>query len=167
LIDLPILIISTTFLLGVALTLLGAIALLKKLGVAGKSSLKFAGIEISGANGAALLFLVGSVMILSGFGWASTHQQVAAKTAEVAAKTEEVQAKTVELTAATQEKTALAQDLAKVTQGYAEQRELNQALATQARPEVERLPEDLRARIHAPSVTISPMSRETLNRLGL
>jgi len=167
LIDLPVLIIITTFLLGVVLTVLGAVALLKRLGAGGKSSLKFAGIEISGANGAALLLLVGSVMILSGFGWASTHQEVAAKTAQVAAKSAEVDAKTAELTTATQEKTALAQDLAKVTKGYDEQRELNQAIAAQARPQLERLPDDLRARFQAPSVTISPMSRETLNRLGL
>jgi len=155
--SLPTAIISVTFLLGVVLTLLGAFALVKRLG-GGGGSLKIVGIEISGANGAALILLVGSAMTLSSFGWASTHQEVVQKTAEVQAKTEEV-------ASLSQEKTVLAQDLVTVTKSYDEQRKLNQDLTARVGP-VEALPEDLRTRLQAPAIQLSPLSREAIERLN-
>ena len=66
-------IIGATFVLGVALVLMGVVAFFKKLRGGGQGSLKFLGIELSGA-GPVVILLAGSAMTLSGFGWAASQK---------------------------------------------------------------------------------------------
>jgi hypothetical protein len=66
-------IIGATFVLGVALVLMGVVAFFKKLRGGGQGSLKVLGIELSGA-GPVVILLAGSAMTLSGFGWAASQK---------------------------------------------------------------------------------------------
>ncbi|MGH7163811.1 MAG: hypothetical protein ACREID_10040, partial [Planctomycetota bacterium] len=67
-------IIGATFLMGVVLVLVAAFALFRKKLAAGKGSLKLGGIELSGTGSHILFLLVGAVLLMSGFGWASTQK---------------------------------------------------------------------------------------------
>ena len=69
-------IIGTTFFIGVLMALCGVIAIFKKL-QPGSGSFKFLGAEISGTGGI-LMLLVSLVLLMSGFGWASSHSQTVA-----------------------------------------------------------------------------------------
>ena len=69
-------IIGTTFFIGVVMALCGVIAIFKKL-QPGSGSFKFLGAEISGTGGI-LMLLVSLVLLMSGFGWASSHSQIIA-----------------------------------------------------------------------------------------
>jgi len=64
-------IIGSTFFVGVILAFCGVVAIFKKL-QPGSGSFKFLGAEISGTGGI-LMLLVSLVLLLSGFGWASSH----------------------------------------------------------------------------------------------
>lgn len=68
-------IIAITFGLGVVVMIAGLVAFFKGR-QQGRGSAKFLGVEISG-TGATLVLLVGLVLVLSGFGWASSQKQVA------------------------------------------------------------------------------------------
>lgn len=70
------LIIGTTFFIGVALAICGVIAVFKKL-QQGSGKFKFMGAEFSGTGGV-LLLLVSLVLLMSGFGWASSNKQTVA-----------------------------------------------------------------------------------------
>ena len=69
-------IIGTTFFIGVVMALCGVVAIFKKL-QPGSGSFKFLGAEISGTGGI-LMPLVSLVLLMSGFGWASSHSQILA-----------------------------------------------------------------------------------------
>jgi hypothetical protein len=68
-------IIGVTFILGVAVVIAGLFAFFKGL-QSGSGSAKILGIEVSGSGGA-LVLVVGLVMVLSGFGWASSQKETA------------------------------------------------------------------------------------------
>jgi C4-dicarboxylate-specific signal transduction histidine kinase len=75
-VSLQTIIIGTTFFIGVLMALCGVIAIFKKL-QPGSGSFKFLGAEISGTGGI-LMLLVSLVLLMSGFGWASSHSQTVA-----------------------------------------------------------------------------------------
>jgi hypothetical protein len=66
-------IIGATFILGLVVMVVGLIALFKGI-QKGSASAKFMGVEVSGSGGA-LVLLVGFILVLSGFGWASSQKQ--------------------------------------------------------------------------------------------
>lgn len=69
-------IVGTTFFCGVALAICGVIAVFKNR-QEGKGKFKFMGAEFSGTGGV-LLLLVSLVLLMSGFGWASSNRQTIA-----------------------------------------------------------------------------------------
>jgi len=66
-------IIGTTFILGLCVVIVGLIAFFKGL-QGGSASAKILGVEVSGKGGA-LVLVVGLVLVLSGFGWATSQKQ--------------------------------------------------------------------------------------------
>ena len=82
-------IIGGTFFLGVGLGIVAVVALFTKR-QEGKGRLKLPGIELSGTGAPILFLLVAAVLVLSGFGWASSRQDVVRKEQE---RAESVQAK--------------------------------------------------------------------------
>ena len=66
-------IIGATFILGIGVVVVGLIAFFKGF-QAGAASAKILGIEVSGKGGA-LVLVVGLVLVLSGFGWATSQKQ--------------------------------------------------------------------------------------------
>ena len=65
-------IIGVTFFLGVALGFVAIVALFTRRGE-GRGTLKLPGIELSGTGAPILFLLVAAVLVLSGFGWASSR----------------------------------------------------------------------------------------------
>src|SRR5215467_1727368 len=66
-------IIGATFILGIGVVIVGLIAFFKGL-QGGTASAKVLGVEVSGKGGA-LVLVVGLVLVLSGFGWATSQKQ--------------------------------------------------------------------------------------------
>lgn len=66
-------IIGATFILGIGVLIVGLIAFFKGL-QGGSASAKVLGVEVSGKGGA-LVLVVGLVLVLSGFGWATSQKQ--------------------------------------------------------------------------------------------
>ena len=161
--ELPTVMIAVTFFLGVALVLLAGFALLRRVG-GGGGSLSMLGITISGASGPALFLVVGAVMTLSGFGWASAQREVETKTLEVAAKTTEVAQKDKEISRIAADVNLLASEIGRVQQAYDGQRDLNRILASRAPHVVEGLPADQKTWLMAPKVELSPAARSAIER---
>ena len=112
-------IIGVTFFSGVGLAIVAVVALFMKLG-RGKGSLKLLGIELSGTGAPILFLFVGGALMLSGFGWASSREEVAAKTQEVAEKE--------------QEKVAVVREASELDASLSKQVELNRELITRVPP---------------------------------
>ncbi|MFQ5926660.1 MAG: hypothetical protein ACE5MH_04410, partial [Terriglobia bacterium] len=68
-------IIGVTFFLGVGLGVVAVVALFTKRRD-GKGRLKLPGIELSGTGAPILFLLVAAVLVMSGFGWASSQEEV-------------------------------------------------------------------------------------------
>ena len=113
-------IIAVTFFLGVAFGIVAVVALFTR-HREGKGTFKFAGVELSGSGAPILFLFVGAVLMLSGFGWASSQKEVAAKDKEVKAKTHQV-------TEAVQEKTQAVREAAKLYRSLEKQLQVNQEL---------------------------------------
>lgn len=144
-------IIGVTFFLGVGLGIVAVVALFTKR-QEGKGRLKLPGIELSGTGAPILFLLVAAVLVLSGFGWASSQKEVVVKERQ---RAEAVQAKT-----------AVVREAADFEASLRKQVELNRELTTlvsaaalqnlrQTRPEL------LAAPVHRPST----MLRREIDRL--
>lgn len=80
-------IIGATFILGIGVVIVGLIAFFKGL-QGGAASAKILGVQVSGKGGA-LVLVVGLVLVLSGFGWATSQKQtVQANQEKIACVTE-------------------------------------------------------------------------------
>ncbi len=144
-------IIGVTFFLGMALVMVGAIALFGRRPAAG-GSLELPGIKLTANSAPALFLVVGAAMMLSGFAWASTdHQRANA----VVAKNQAEDAKTQAVGEA-----------ANLHEAYVKQVDLNRALVARVNPTViNELPADKRAVLAAPPVTLSPRLRAEIAKL--
>lgn len=113
------LIIGGTFLFGALIALAGIYAFFKNLR-GDQATLKALGMELSG-TGALVIFVMGAVMMLSGFGWATTQQE---------ATTAKEQAATVvqQVATCTQEKAAVIHQAAVVAEGATALAQRNEAL---------------------------------------
>lgn len=148
--DLKTVMIAVTFVMGVVLVLVAIVALLKKIGSGEGGSLEFLGVKLSGGSAPVLFLGVGAVLLLSGFGWASSRAEVAQKAGEVLQKTVEArrageQAKEAELA-----REQAVKDLGKLQVEYQKEAALLRMLAANAPAAVRDLPAEQRARIEMP-----------------
>lgn len=107
-------IVGATFVLGIGVVIVGLIAFFKGR-QGGTASAKVLGVEVSGKGGA-LVLVVGLVLVLSGFGWATSQKQTAqAKQEKVACVREknDVVADARNLHTQLQQEIQLRQDLVK------------------------------------------------------
>ena len=144
-------IIGGTFFLGVGLGIVAVVALFTKR-QEGKGRLKLPGIELSGTGAPILFLLVAAVLVLSGFGWASSRQDVVQKEQE---RAEAVQAKI-----------EVVREAKKLNASLKKQVELNRALTARVSAAAlqnlrQRRPELMAAPVHRPST----MLRREIDRL--
>lgn len=144
-------IIGVTFFLGVGLGIVAVVALFTKR-QEGKGRLKLPGIEVSGTGAPILFLLVAAVLVLSGFGWASSQKEVVIKERQ---RAEAVQAKTTVI-----------REAAKLEASLRKQVELNRELTTRVSAAALRnlrqtRPELMAAPVHRPST----MLRSEIDRL--
>ena len=144
-------IISVTFFLGVGLSIVAVVALFTRRGE-GKGRLKLPGIELSGTGTPILFLFVGTVLIMSGFGWASSQKEVAAKGREVTSKERE-------RSAAVRTKNEVVREAKKLQASLSKQVQLNRQLTARVpRASLANLrlarPDLVRARVHEPSLML-------------
>ncbi|MCM2332903.1 MAG: hypothetical protein NDI82_03040 [Anaeromyxobacteraceae bacterium] len=142
--------IAVTFAMGVVLVLVAVVALLRKIGSGEGGSLEFLGVKLSGGSAPVLFLGVGAVLLLSGFGWASSRAEVAQKAGEVVQKTAEAQRAGEQAREAELARKKALKDLGELQVEYQKEAMLLRALAAKAPAAVRDLPTEQRARIERP-----------------
>ena len=112
-------IIAVTFFLGVALAIVAIIALFKG-HAQGQGSFKIPGFEFSGTGAPVLFLFVAAVLVLTGFGFASSKKEVAKKETQVVA--------------CSTDKASVTEEAARLDASLKQQVEFNQALQFRLSP---------------------------------
>ena len=145
--DVKTVMIVVTFCVGIVLILVAVVALFRRVGGKQGGSLSFLGATVSGSSAPALFLVVGAVLALAGFGWASSQADVKKANADLVVKEKAVKDAKVETEKATDEKRRAVEALAVSERKYQEQVAISRMLVEKAPTAVHQLPPHIQSQL--------------------